>query len=110
MDEIAEKLQAILAEYGPRSIASYNGTYSYQNSAAHAVARAWHRAIGPPSFYTSVTIDQPAKVAIGPARMGWWNAGSQGRRYLRLRWPSRQHHQRFGNRYDWRRTCCQNGR
>ena len=76
MDEIAAKLQAILAEFGPRSIASYNGTYSYQNSAAHAVARAFHNAIGSPSFYTSVTIDQPAKVAIGPARMGWWNAGS----------------------------------
>lgn len=76
MDEIAVKLQAILAEYGPRSIASYNGTYSYQNSAAHGVARAFHRAIGSPSYYSSVTIDQPAKVAIGPARMGFWNAGS----------------------------------
>lgn len=76
MDEIAEKLQAILQQYGARSIASYNGTYSFQNSAAHNVARAWHSAIGSPSFYTSVTIDQPAKVAIAPARMGWWNAGS----------------------------------
>ena len=76
MDEIAEKLQAIVQQYGPRSIASYNGTYSFQNSAAHNVTRAWHSAIGSPSFYTSVTIDQPAKVAIAPARMGWWNAGS----------------------------------
>ena len=76
MDEIALQLQDILARFGPRSIASYNGTYSYQNSAAHGVARAFHNAIGSPSFYTSVTIDQPAKVAIGPARMGWWNAGS----------------------------------
>ena len=76
MDDIAEQLQSILATYGPRSIASYNGTYSYQNSAAHDVARAFHSAIGSPSYYTSVTIDQPAKVAIGPARMGWWNGGS----------------------------------
>lgn len=76
MDEIAEKLEQILAQYGPRSIASYNGTYSFQNSAAHAVARAWHQAIDSPSYYTSVSIDQPAKVAIGPARMGWWNGGS----------------------------------
>jgi anaerobic selenocysteine-containing dehydrogenase len=76
LDEIAEQLQAILEKYGPRSIASYNGTYSYQNSAAHAVARAFHTAIDSPSFYASVTIDQPAKVAIGPARMGWWGAGS----------------------------------
>ncbi len=76
LDEIAAQLQAIMAEHGPRSIASYNGTYSYQNSAAHGVARAWHKSIGSPSYYTSVTIDQPAKVAIGPARMGFWNAGS----------------------------------
>jgi len=76
MDEIAEQLKEILAKYGPRSIASYNGTYSYQNSASHGVARAFHEAIDSPSYYASVTIDQPAKVAIGPARMGWWNAGS----------------------------------
>ena len=76
LDEIAEQLQSILAAHGPRSIASYNGTYSYQNSAAHDVARAFHNAIDSPSYYTSVTIDQPAKVAIGPARMGWWNGGS----------------------------------
>ncbi|MFT4826481.1 MAG: anaerobic selenocysteine-containing dehydrogenase [Cryomorphaceae bacterium] len=76
MDEIAVQLQDILAKHGPRSIASYNGTYSFQNSAAHPVARAWHEAIGSPSYYSSVTIDQPAKVAIGPARMGWWNGGS----------------------------------
>lgn len=76
LDDIARRLQDILERHGPRSIASYQGTYSFQNSAAHAVARAWHAAIGSPSFYTSITIDQPAKVAIGPARMGWWNGGS----------------------------------
>jgi len=76
MDEIAVQLQTLLDTYGPRSIASYNGTYSYQNSAAHDVARAFHSAIDSPSYYTSVTIDQPAKVAIGPTRMGWWNGGS----------------------------------
>lgn len=76
MDEIAATLQEILEKYGPRSIASYNGTYSFQNSASHDVARAFHTAIDSPSYYTSVTIDQPAKVAIGPTRMGWWNGGS----------------------------------
>ncbi len=76
LDEIADKLTSILERYGPRSIASYNGTYSYQNSAAHDVTRAFHRAIDSPSYYCSVTIDQPAKVAIGPARMGWWNGGA----------------------------------
>ena len=76
LDDIAAQLSAILEKYGPRSIASYNGTYSYQNSAAHDLARAFHSAMDSPSYYASVTIDQPAKVAIGPARMGWWNGGS----------------------------------
>ncbi|KZX59339.1 hypothetical protein A3709_13655 [Halioglobus sp. HI00S01] len=76
LDEIATQLSDILAKYGPRAIASYNGTYSFQNSAAHSVARAFHGAIESPSYYTSVTIDQPAKVAIAPARMGVWTAGN----------------------------------
>jgi anaerobic selenocysteine-containing dehydrogenase len=75
LDAIAAQLQAIIARHGPRSVATYLGTYSFQNSAAQALARAWHEAIDSPSLYTSLTIDQPAKVAIGPTRMGWWNGG-----------------------------------
>ena len=70
LDEIADKLKAILKKHGPRSIASYNGTVSFQNSATHPVAKAWHVALDSPSYYTSITIDQPAKVGIGAARMG----------------------------------------
>jgi len=75
LDEIAAKLQAIKDQYGPRAIASYNGTVSFQNSASHPVAKAWHAALESPSYYTSITIDQPAKVGIGQARMGFWGAG-----------------------------------
>lgn len=76
LDEIGDKLKAILEKYGPRSIASYNGTVSFQNSATHPVAKAWHVALDSPSYYTSITIDQPAKVGIGQARMGFWAGGS----------------------------------
>jgi len=76
LDEIAEKLKDILEKHGPRSIASYNGTVSFQNSATHPVAKAWHVALGSPSYYTSITIDQPAKVGIGAARMGFWGGGN----------------------------------
>ena len=76
LDEIADKLKAILDKHGPRSIASYNGTVSFQNSATHPVAKAWHVALDSPSYYTSITIDQPAKVGIGQARMGFWAGGS----------------------------------
>jgi anaerobic selenocysteine-containing dehydrogenase len=74
MDEIAEKLTAIIARDGPRAVATYNGSYAFQNSAAVPVCRAWHNGIKSPSYYTSVTIDQPAK-AISGLRAGFWGAG-----------------------------------
>ena len=73
-DEIAEQLRAIIATHGPRAVATYNGTYAFQNSAHLGVSRAFHDAIGSPSYYTSVTIDQPAKVFVG-TRHGYWAAG-----------------------------------
>jgi anaerobic selenocysteine-containing dehydrogenase len=74
LDEIAAQLQSIIAEYGPRAVATYNGTYAFQNSAQLAYSRAWHNALGSPSYYSSVTIDQPAKVFCG-TRHGFWGAG-----------------------------------
>jgi anaerobic selenocysteine-containing dehydrogenase len=74
LDEIAERLAAIIATHGPNSVASYCGTASYQNATVHPVAKAFHRAIGSASFYSSLTIDQPAKM-IAPMRAGSWNAG-----------------------------------
>ena len=74
MDEIAEQLKKIIARDGPRAVATYNGSYAFQNSAAVPVSRAWHDGIKSPSYYTSVTIDQPAKAIVG-LRAGFWGAG-----------------------------------
>ena len=68
---------AVINEHGPRSMASYCGTATFQNAAAHPVIRAFHRATGSPSFYTSITIDQPGKL-VTPLRLGTWAAGLQG--------------------------------
>ncbi|MXY72489.1 MAG: molybdopterin-dependent oxidoreductase [Dehalococcoidia bacterium] len=76
LDEIAEKLRSIIDEHGPRSVASYNGTYAFCNAITLSVTRAWHAGIKSPSYYTSVTIDQPAK-AIAASRHGTWLGGSQ---------------------------------
>ena len=73
-DEIALKLNQIIATHGPRAVASYTGTGGFQNSVAVPAARAWHQGFGSTSFYTSVTIDQPAK-ATAPTRIGMWEAG-----------------------------------
>jgi anaerobic selenocysteine-containing dehydrogenase len=74
LDEIAEKLRALIDTNSPRSVASYCGTHSFQNSAQLAVAKGWHAGMESPSFYTSVTIDQPAKF-VAMARHGLWSAG-----------------------------------
>lgn len=73
-DHIADALAGILEAHGPRSLATYCGTAAYQNATALPVAKAFHQAIGSPSFYTSSSIDQPAKM-IAPMRHGIWMAG-----------------------------------
>ena len=74
LDEIAAELRRIIDTYGPRAVASYTGTGGYQNSVAVPSARAFHDGLGSTSFYTSVTIDQPAKGLAG-FRLGGWEAG-----------------------------------
>jgi len=74
LDEIAATIDGIVAEHGPRAIASYTGTGAFQNSTSVPVTAAWHAGFGSPSFYTSITIDQPAHRAAG-LRMGTWEAG-----------------------------------
>lgn len=74
LDEIAARIDRIVAEHGPRAVASYTGTGGFQNSTAVPVTSAWHAGLGSPSFYTSITIDQPAHRAAA-LRMGSWEAG-----------------------------------
>ena len=75
LDQIAERVSKLVEEHGPRAIATYNGTVAFQNSGQLVYSREWHNALKSPSYYTSVTIDQPAKVFVG-SRMGYWTAGS----------------------------------
>ena len=75
MDEIAARIQQLIKDHGPRSIATYVGSYGFQNSAALTVSKAWHQSVGSTSYYTSVTIDQPAKFIAG-SRFGSWGGGT----------------------------------
>lgn len=74
LDDIAMRIDTIIAKHGPRAVASYTGTGAYQNATTIPVTAAWHKAIGSPSRYTSLTIDQPAK-ATAPFRIGIWEGG-----------------------------------
>ena len=75
-DEIADQVAGLLERHGPRTLATYCGTAAYQNATGLPVAKAFHQAIGSPSFYTSASIDQPAKF-VAPMRHGAWLAGVQ---------------------------------
>lgn len=75
MDEITSRIQQLIKDHGPRSIATYVGSYGFQNSAALILSKAWHASIGSTSYYTSVSIDQPAK-SIAPSRFGSWGGGT----------------------------------
>ncbi|WP_439484843.1 molybdopterin-containing oxidoreductase family protein [Blastomonas fulva] len=74
LDEIAAKLKPLIEEHGPDSVAIYAGTYSFQNSAGVASAMAFAQGLGTRHFYTSVTLDQPAKVYTA-FQYGHWQGG-----------------------------------
>jgi hypothetical protein len=65
---------AIREKYGPRAIASFCGTAGYSNSATIAVVKAWHRAVGSINNFSTMTVDQWAKVVV-PGRVGAWGGG-----------------------------------
>jgi anaerobic selenocysteine-containing dehydrogenase len=77
IDEVGGKLADILAQYGPRAIATYSGTAAYSNSGLVQLVRAWQRGFGSISNYSTLTIDQPSKI-IAVARQGVWAAGAHG--------------------------------
>lgn len=74
LDEIGAKLAAIIAEHGPHAVAVYGGTYAFQNSAGVGSAMAFAQGLGTRNIYTSVTLDQPAKVYT-TMRYGSWMGG-----------------------------------
>ena len=76
LDEIAASVETLVGNHGPRSIATYTGTYSFPYPAGTAMATAFMDAIGSPMRFTSGSIDQPGK-PMAIAFHGRWNAGPQ---------------------------------
>ena len=74
--EIASKTQSILDRYGPRSVATYGGTFSHFCPAGVMLREAFMDAIGSPMRFSNATIDQPGK-PISMALHGKWGAGPQ---------------------------------
>jgi anaerobic selenocysteine-containing dehydrogenase len=73
LDEIAASMKRIIAEDSPRSIAVFKGTQANMHAPLVEMIKRWTEAIGSPSLFSTVTIDQSAKfVAI--ERLGLWLA------------------------------------
>ncbi len=75
-DEIADRLRAIIDEDGPRAVAVFIGTQGLFGAAHPAFAGAFAAAIGSPSVFGTMTIDQSAKW-IASGRIGDFGGGAQ---------------------------------
>lgn len=74
IEEIGDRLAAMVAQYGPRSVALYHGTGAYRSTLGGLMERAFRAALKTPNFYSTMTIDQSAKwVTMG--RMGVMASG-----------------------------------
>lgn len=74
LDEIAAKLDEICRRHGPEAMALYKGTQKHLNTSANQMLPAFVNAVGTPSVFSTLTIDQSAK-QITALRMGAWAGG-----------------------------------
>ncbi len=66
LDEVAQRLAEIVAEYGPNSVAVYTGCGGHRTSAGGPwFVRRWLDALGSNRMYTSFTIDSPSLAVAG---------------------------------------------
>ena len=74
VDDIAEKLQAILEKHGPRAIAGKFGNAALENPIAGSMMLSFILTLGSDRFYSNATIDQPG-LLMADALHGTWAGG-----------------------------------
>ncbi|MDB5686071.1 MAG: hypothetical protein JWR77_660, partial [Rhizorhabdus sp.] len=74
LDEIADRLRAIIDSDGPQAVSLFKGSGGFMHAASLMLARDWLTAIGSHQYYSTLTIDQSAKVVTAD-RLGNWQAG-----------------------------------
>lgn len=71
LDDLAERLAAIMAESGPDAVGMYLATASAFDAAGRRTAEKLLRAIGSASRYTSTTVDTPCKPLVSELMAGY---------------------------------------
>jgi anaerobic selenocysteine-containing dehydrogenase len=76
VDEIAARLQDIVAEHGPDAVAFFSGTQAAFASLTGPFAGAWWATLGSHKSFSTMTIDQSA-MWVADGRLGMWVGGRQ---------------------------------
>ena len=76
LDQVAARLNAIKEQHGPESIALFSGNGVQFKGATVPIFHAWLNALGSHNMFSTMTIDQPAKI-IAAGRHGVWAGGVQ---------------------------------
>lgn len=74
IDEIADRLADIISDSGADAVGIFKGTQTWKNATANQMVNDFLPAIGSTRLFTTLTIDQSAKL-VTMARMGFWGAG-----------------------------------
>ena len=74
LDEIAAAIRAIIDQDGPDAVAGYRGGGAFFNASACTLLEDFLGAVRSPKLFSSVTIDQSAKM-VAPGRLGIWPPG-----------------------------------
>ena len=80
LDDLGERLRAIIEQHGPASVGIFFGSGVGMDAAGYRMAQGLHAAIGTPAKFSPLTIDGTAKVLVAD----WW-AGARPDRPARPR-------------------------